>query len=198
MRINIIPSVLALLALSPMMQAVTPAPDGGYAGNNTAEAISALFSLTSGIDNTALGFQALFHNNTGNSNTAEGFRALFANTNGRQNTATGVNALASNTTGDGNTAVGINGLRSNLRGSFNTALGLNALFGDVGDAATGLGCFNSASGAYALFANTSGYNNSALRLRRTVLKHDWRPQHRRWCSSASVQHRRRLQYSDRC
>ena len=153
---------LASLALSPIAQAVSPPPDGGYPGNNTAEGSQALQSLTGGIDNTALGFQTLFHNTTGNSNTAEGFRALFANTNGYQNTATGVNALASNTTGNGNTAVGINGLRSNLRGSFNTALGLNALFADVGDATTGLGCFNSASGAYALYANTAGYNNSAL------------------------------------
>jgi hypothetical protein len=104
---------LASLVLSSIAQAVSPPPDGGYPGNNTAEGSQALQSLTGGIDNTALGFQTLFHNTTGNSNTAEGFRALFANTNGRQNTATGVNALASNTTGNGNTAVGINGLRSN-------------------------------------------------------------------------------------
>src|SRR5213083_1521630 len=90
---------LAFITLPQKARAVTPPPDGGYAGNNTAEGTSALFSLTSGIDNTGLGFQALFHNNTGNSNTAEGFRALFANTNGHQNTATGVSALVSNTTG---------------------------------------------------------------------------------------------------
>jgi hypothetical protein len=36
-----------------MALAVSPAPDGGYAGNNTAEGTSALFSLTSGADNTA-------------------------------------------------------------------------------------------------------------------------------------------------
>ena len=71
---------LACAALLPRAQAVSPPPDGGYAGNNTAEGTQALQSLTGGIDNTALGFQALFHNTTGNSNTAEGFRALFANT----------------------------------------------------------------------------------------------------------------------
>src|SRR5437762_2867903 len=76
--------------------AVSPAPDGGYANNNTAEGTSALFSLTSGIDNTGLGFQALFQNTTGNFNTADGFRALSSNTTGTQNTATGVNALIDN------------------------------------------------------------------------------------------------------
>ena len=34
------------LALSPMMQAVVPAPDGGYPGGNTAEGDNALFTLT--------------------------------------------------------------------------------------------------------------------------------------------------------
>src|SRR5260370_37287340 len=96
--------LLVCFAPCQMARAVTPAPDGGYAGNNTAEGTSALFSLTSGVDNTALGFQALFHNTTGNNNTAEGFRTLFANTNGHQNTATGGNALLSNTTGSFNTA----------------------------------------------------------------------------------------------
>ena len=64
--------------------AVTPAPDGGYGGNNTAEGTSALFSLTTGTNDTAIGFQALFHNTTGTFNTAEGFRALFFNTTGSQ------------------------------------------------------------------------------------------------------------------
>src|SRR5437016_2111649 len=76
--------LLAWFALSSAVQAVTPAPDGGYTGANTAEGTQALFSLTSGIDDTALGYQALFHNTTGNSNTAEGFRALFNNTTGFQ------------------------------------------------------------------------------------------------------------------
>src|SRR6266853_2662048 len=94
----LIPLVLACFALSPAPNAfgVSPAPDGGYSGNNTAEGTSALFSLTSGVSNTAVGYQALYHNTTGNYNTAEGFNALFVNTTGAQNTATGYNALTSN------------------------------------------------------------------------------------------------------
>ena len=50
---------LAWLAYLPTAQAVSPPPDGGYPGDNTAEGTNALFSLTSGIYNTALGFDAL-------------------------------------------------------------------------------------------------------------------------------------------
>src|SRR5438552_2041014 len=60
---------LAWLALSPTARAVTPAPDGGYPNNTTAEGDNALFSLTTGTDNTAIGFQALLNNTTGNDNT---------------------------------------------------------------------------------------------------------------------------------
>jgi hypothetical protein len=87
------------LALSPMARAVTPAPDGGYPGSNTAEGDNALFNLAGGLDNTALGFDALLSNTAGNFNTAVGFEALFHNTTGFENTAIGVNALISNTTG---------------------------------------------------------------------------------------------------
>ncbi len=164
---------LGLLALLPGAQAVSPAPDGGYAGNNTAEGTSALFSLTTGIDNTALGFQALFHDTTGNSNTAEGFRALFATTNGHQNTATGVNALISNTTGSFNTANGVNALNHNVNGGNNTAIGVQALFSNTsGDfnTATGIaalfhnttGIYNAAFGLNALQSNTTGYSNTAI------------------------------------
>jgi hypothetical protein len=79
MRINIIPSVLALLALSPMTQAVNPRPDGGYSGGNTAEGQNALFSLTSGIYNTAVGFLSLGSNTEGQFNTAVGAGTLLAN-----------------------------------------------------------------------------------------------------------------------
>ncbi|HEY2569323.1 MAG TPA: hypothetical protein VGI25_08385 [Candidatus Udaeobacter sp.] len=39
-------------AVSPMTEAVTPPPDGGYPGGNTAEGASALLSLTGGTYNT--------------------------------------------------------------------------------------------------------------------------------------------------
>jgi hypothetical protein len=58
---------LASFALSsgPEGFGVTPAPDGGYPNDNTAEGTNALFSLTSASNNTTSGFQALFHNSTG-------------------------------------------------------------------------------------------------------------------------------------
>jgi uncharacterized coiled-coil protein SlyX len=169
----LIPLLLVSFALLPRTQAVVPAPDGGYAGNNTAEGTLALFSSTSGIDNTALGFTALFHNTTGNYNTAEGFRALFKNTSGTQNTATGVNALVNNTTGNFNTADGVNTLYRNTTGVENTATGVQALFNNttgIDNTATGdialerntTGDGNTANGVGALFFNTTGNQNTAL------------------------------------
>ena len=70
--------LLACFGLSPAVQAVVPAPDGGYPGFNTAEGTDALFSLTGGINNTATGFDALLFNTTGISNTATGSAALSA------------------------------------------------------------------------------------------------------------------------
>src|SRR5260370_6020751 len=69
---------LASFALSHTARAQlpSPAPDGGYPGNNTPEGDGALCSLTSGLNNTAMGFQALFSNTTGNQNTANGNNAL--------------------------------------------------------------------------------------------------------------------------
>ena len=66
----------ACVALLPKAQAVSPPPDGGYPGGNTAEGQSALFSLTGGTFNTALGFSSLRSNTTGNLNTAVGAGAL--------------------------------------------------------------------------------------------------------------------------
>ncbi|PYL22425.1 MAG: hypothetical protein DMF44_11080, partial [Verrucomicrobia bacterium] len=63
---------LAWFALSPPAQAVTPPPDGGYPGFNTAEGDFALNSLTTGGGNTATGFSALFSLTTGTRNTATG------------------------------------------------------------------------------------------------------------------------------
>jgi hypothetical protein len=165
--------LLCPAAAGPQAQAVSPAPDGGYPGNNTAEGASALFSLTSGISNTALGYQALYQNTTGNYNAAEGFRALSSNTSGAQNTATGYSALSSNITGSYNTANGVNALYANTIGSNNTASGLRALFGNgtgsentaVGVSALQIndtGSQNTAVGVKTLFANRGGSNNIAL------------------------------------
>src|SRR5437870_2383889 len=78
----VITLVLVSLGILPTVRAVTPAPDGGYPGANTAEGEDALFSLTSGIQNTGLGFHALYSNTTGNWNTAIGSGALFSNIGG--------------------------------------------------------------------------------------------------------------------
>src|SRR6266576_4370673 len=78
-------------ALSPPPNAfgVSPPPDGGYPGSNTAEGQNALQSLTSGMHNTVTGFNALFFNTAGSFNTATGSQALKTNTTGANNTATG-------------------------------------------------------------------------------------------------------------
>jgi hypothetical protein len=146
---------LGFFALLPTGQAVSPAPDGDYAGANTAEGSDALFSLTSGTRNTALGFQALYTNTTGYENTATGLHALFSNTTGFYNTANGDYTLSYNTTGDRNTATGVQALYRNTTGSYNTATGLNALFHNT------TGNWNTANGVQALNSNTTGDQNTA-------------------------------------
>ena len=94
-----LPLALAWLTFSPTAKAVTPAPDGGYPGDNTAEGTQALFSNTSGTDNTAIGFQALLSNTTGGGNMAIGSQTLYLNTTGVNNTANGFGALFGNTFG---------------------------------------------------------------------------------------------------
>ena len=163
--------VLACLALSPTARAVTPAPDGGYPGQNTAEGEDALFSLTTGTDNSALGFHALFSNtifsqntavgsdalasNSASFNTAVGFRALYGNTSGEFNTAIGDGALWYNTVGNNNTASGFSALLHNTRGQFNTATGVEALFENT------TGHDNTATGLFALLSNITGSQNTA-------------------------------------
>jgi hypothetical protein len=129
-------------ALVQNTRAVSPAPDGGYPGGNTAEGTDALFGLTSGAWNTALGTQALKHDTTGGGNTAAGFQALLNNTTGNHNTAYGAQALFSN--------------GSNRPGSSdNTATGYRALYFNAD------GEKNTANGAYALNSNTEGVGNTA-------------------------------------
>jgi hypothetical protein len=163
---------LAWFAPSPTAQAVSPAPDGGYANDNTAEGQNALFSLTTGIQNTANGFDALFSDTTGSDNTATGSGALTKNTTGFGNTANGSGALLSNTIGKQNTASGVAALQSNTTGNFNTANGDGALQSNTTgaqNAANGgasllsntTGSFNTATGDQALRLNTTGNGNTA-------------------------------------
>ena len=152
----LIPLVLAAFALSPTAQAqLLPPPDGGYAGDNTAEGTDALFSLTTGTENTAIGFNALYSNTTGGENTATGSTALISNTTGIRNTANGFAALQSNTTGERNTATGRAALANNTTGTYNTADGHSAMFFNT------IGIRNTAIGSFALVFNTTGNHNTA-------------------------------------
>src|SRR5438045_1219978 len=116
---------LAWFALSPPAQAVTPPPDGGYPGFNTAEGNFALTILTTGYANTAMGVSALQSNTIEGQNSAYGFAALQRNL-GEANTAIGANALQSNRETDFNTACGFAALQNNTTGFSNIALGATA------------------------------------------------------------------------
>jgi len=179
--------VAVCFGFSPAVWAVSPPPDGGYPGSNTAEGDGALFSLTGGFENTAIGngalgndtggsrntgvgWVALGTNTSGSGNTAVGGGALNHNQTGSQNTATGVGALFANTSSN-NTATGFQALCSNTNGSRNTATGENSLeVNTTGkfNTATGAealinnnGNDNTATGFEALFTNTSGFGNTA-------------------------------------
>jgi len=148
--------VLMCVVVLPRAGAVTPPPDGGYPGFNTAEGDSALQNLTSGAANTAVGLGALFHDTMGSNNTALGFEALFSNTTGFENDATGWRALFANTTGFHNTADGLFALLRNTTGNHNTANGDEALRSNT------IGNFNTTEGAHSLENNTIGSRNTAL------------------------------------
>jgi hypothetical protein len=156
---NIIDSAIAVFALgcfalSPGARAVSPAPDGGYPGGNTAEGDSALLSLTTGTFNTAVGLSSLQSDTVGSFNTATGAGALLVNT-GNQNTATGAEALSNNSSGSFNTANGAFALLSNTAGLRNTANGYAALYSNT------VGSDNTANGVRALFSNTTAGGNTA-------------------------------------
>jgi hypothetical protein len=166
------------------LQAVSPPPDGGYPGGNTAEGQNALLSLTSGTYNTAVGLFSLLSTTTNSFNTAVGAGTLLSNVAGSldtpdglppgsENTATGAGALLSNTIGSQNTANGTFALFSNTESNFNTAIGARALFLNTtgsSNTATGAGAlqnnatgnFNVANGGFALFFNTTGNHNTAV------------------------------------
>jgi len=152
---NLIPILIgiACIGLLSRAQAISPAPDGGYPGGNTAEGQNTLFSLTTGGYNTGVGFLSLRSNTTTSFNTAIGAGALLANT-ADGNTATGTGALFSNTSGPSNTANGAFALFSNTTNGGSTASGYQALFYN-----TGFG--NTADGYQALYSNTTGHENAA-------------------------------------
>ena len=163
---------LVCIGLLPNVQAVSPPPDGGYLGGNTAEGQDALLSLTSGLYNTAAGLYSLRALTGGSFNTAIGAGALLLNT-ANENTAIGAGALLNNTTGAPNTAIGESALFFNTTGNANTATGANALVNNVdGDSNTAngngalasntTGNFNAAFGASALLNNTIGGRNTAI------------------------------------
>jgi len=178
---------LAWFGLVPSTFPISPPPDGGYPGGNTAEGQNALFSLTSGGYNTAAGFFALRSDTTGSFNTGFGAGALFTN-NADQNCAFGVLALFANTgpsnsafgysalmsnTANANAAFGAYSLLSNTSGNFNTATGFSALQNNttgVQNTATGsgallfntIGSYNTAAGVNALLNNTAGSPNTAF------------------------------------
>jgi hypothetical protein len=70
-------------------------------------------------------------------------------------TAEGTNALLSLTSGPGNTGVGWSSLFSVTSGSLNTGVGAGTLALNIADS-------NTATGALALFLNTTGANNTAI------------------------------------
>jgi len=143
------------------VRAVTPPPDGGYPGGNTAEGDNALLNLTNGQYDTALGLGSLETNAGGNFNTAVGAAALFLNAAANENTAIGAAALFTNAPpfangGNGNTANGAFALFHSSTGSLNTAIGDRALLGNT------TGNNNTASGDHALLNNTTGAGNTAI------------------------------------
>lgn len=159
---GIVVVLISCLCFLANAHAITPRPDGGYPGGNTAEGQDALLTLASGTFNTAVGFSSLTNDIAGQFNTAVGAGALFANIGdpdsgaGLENTATGAAALLNNSTGFANTATGAFDLLLNSTGSFNTANGLDALHSNT------TGNSNTAIGANALFSNTTATANTAV------------------------------------
>ena len=79
---------LVCFGLPQRAQAVGPAPDGGYAGGNTAEGHTDLLSPTVSSYNTAIGLFSPSGNTGGNFNTTIGAGTFLANISA-ENTGTG-------------------------------------------------------------------------------------------------------------
>ena len=75
---------LACFGFLPTALAVTPAREGGYRNQNTAQDEDGLFSLMPGVDNTTNGFDALDSNTTGSDNALASWTWTLT---GRLNTA---------------------------------------------------------------------------------------------------------------
>jgi len=71
-------ALVAYYSVSATSQAVSPPPDGGYPGGNTAERQNALLTLTTGAYNTAVGWFPLQNHLTGTLNTAIGAGRFFS------------------------------------------------------------------------------------------------------------------------
>ena len=167
-------SFICLVGAVPGTRAVSPPPDGGYPGGNTAEGQNALLNLSTGVYNTAVGFYSLKNDTAGDFNTAIGAGALLGNLEGENNTATGAGVLLNNGVGNENTANGAFALFYN-NGDQNCAFGSYALFfNDIGSENTALGQSamyenangerNTAVGFSALYGNHDGWDNTAIGL----------------------------------
>ena len=170
--------VLALLALLPQGQAVVPAPDGGYPGQNTAEGTNALFSRSYLVPRTRLSALERFITLppvtlTQRSVVMRCLRTSAAlaiqqwglspseNVSGSFNIAVGHGALVYNQA-SGNTAMGFKALNSNIDGYDNTAVGFMALLSNTTDSSGSSGTYNTALGVVALENNTTGGANTAV------------------------------------
>ena len=140
----LIPLILVCFAFAPQTRAVSPPPDGGYPGFNTAEGDQALQLLFGGVGNTALGWRSNFSAIGASFNTGAGAGSLVLNT------------------ADANTAVGAAALLLNHEGGRNTAVGAAAMVFNTGNATTSEGFFNCAVGAFSLNQNDTGFSNNAM------------------------------------